>query len=207
MKIRTPDGIPFFQHKETRAVQWDMPVDLQERQQKVMELKQRVARLSSDERPSADSAASPKCSETDAAAKRNDLEASSGKLPWNKLVRLSARDPGNSRVPNPALALMKTTAELDMALASWKSRVKAAGGDLRSTVNVTFAPQVMDARGLHDLAEAMGIVVKKDSAAGIATSGTQPPWATVTGDPVAQPALAVTWKLGPPQLTTTFQLN
>ena len=92
-------------------------------------------------------------------------------------------------------------------MASWRARVSAVGGDLWSTLNATFAPQIVSARDLHDLAEAMGIWVRKSSDMGAAGHGISPPWAVVCGDPVSQPGLCVTWKLGPPQQTTTFQLN
>ena len=127
------------------------------------------------------------------------------KIPWAS-APAGATSSASGRVMDCSLACMKTTAELDQALQAWKVKRRAAGGDGRTAYNLVFASSIGSARELHDITAAMGIQLM--CGPGQEKRGQHlpsPPYGQVSGD-ANQPSIKVTYKVGRPEMTATFQL-
>ena len=94
----------------------------------------------------------------------------------------------------------------DGALEDWKAQVREVSADYRTSLCVTFNPQISSARAFHDLVESLGVSIVTQSKSDAVPVPRQYPSATVAGD-TAQPALIVLFKPAPGEQKITFQAN
>ena len=94
----------------------------------------------------------------------------------------------------------------DGALEDWKAKVREVCADYRTSLCVTFNPQICSARAFHDLVESLGVSIVAQSKSDDVPVPRQYPSATVAGD-TAQPALIVIFKPAPGEQKITLQAN
>ncbi|CAE7195943.1 MOCOS [Symbiodinium sp. CCMP2592] len=92
------------------------------------------------------------------------------------------------------------------ALEDWKAKVREVSADYRTSLCVTFNPQISSARAFHDLVESLGISIIAQPKSDDEPVPRQYPRATVAGD-TAQPALIVIFKPAPGEQKVTLQAN
>ena len=97
-------------------------------------------------------------------------------------------------------------ASFDKALESWRAQVKEVSSDYRTSLCVTFNPNLSSARALHDLVRSLGVHIVTQSKSDVVSTHLECPYATVAGD-ASQPALIVVFKRAPGEQKVTLQAN
>ncbi|CAE7222663.1 unnamed protein product [Symbiodinium natans] len=105
-----------------------------------------------------------------------------------------------------SLLKIREVEAFDKAFKDWQHRAKEFSADFRTSLNVTFKPEISSTRQFHDLLEAMGVNIIAQKKGESLPQDLSCPFATVAGD-ASQPALIVTYKKAPGEQKITLQAN